>query len=214
MIHLIYTSIPLNQIHPEHRRRLEDAINHWGNNHSFYENETQPNFQIRKVKDAKGNERLEWRRIFNRVLHIPDVFGECDLNYHGFTLWFKYVESIAVGTDAQFRRGAIRRFSEHSEKTKSWISERKDAEGLNLLELRFKNPHEAGDQFVNEIRWLQGHAVFFLETAAIYHLARQALLLSSSDTRNPAVMAMCKKLERIERICTLEDVWNHGKEQE
>ena len=213
MIHLIYTSIPLEQIPEEYRSKFEDAVRHWGNNHSFYENEPSLNFQIRKIRDQNAKERLEWRRIFNRVLHIPDVFGECDLTHHGFSAWFKYVQDVAVATDVQFRKNSITRFSALDEKSWSSIGEVSDADGLNRLQLHMR-PHEVGHRFMGDIKWFQGYVVFFLETAAIYHLAEQALKLGQGNLGNPRVLVMCEKLERIQRICNLQDSWTRKKEQE
>lgn len=217
MIHLIYTSLPLDKIPGDDANKLKVAVDRWGQNHSRYEHDPNPNFQIRKVKDSQGKERIEWRRIFNRVLHIPSVLEECSLNCHGFNAWSKYVELIAVATDVQFRTGRVTRFSVLSQKNKSSISEVQDENGLNRLQLRIEQFQEFSyvfGGFVQDIEWFQGYVVFFLETAAVYHLAHQAILLSSSDTRNPAVVAMRKKLDRIQRICNLEDCWTRGKEHE
>lgn len=215
MIHLIYTSVPLSQIPEIDRYRLEDAVAHWGRNHSFSENDAKPNFQIRKVQDPKGEMRMEWRRIYNRVLHIPDVLGECSLSFCGCPGWFKYVEFVAVATDVQFRKNGVGRYSVYDDKSKSSIHELQYEDGLNRIQLFIAQPRDPGNfAFDRLIKWFQGYVVFFLETAAIYHLAHQAILLSSSDTRNPAVIAMRKKLERIEQICNLDYAWTRSNEQE
>lgn len=212
MIHLIYTSIPLKMMTENLRFQLERAVDHWGKNHSFYENETEHNFLIRKVKDREGNERLEWRRIFNRVLHIPDVLQECSLEHHGYTPWFRCVEFVAVATDEPFRKGGVTRFTAYNKKTRSFIGELYDHDELNRLQMRFKESHEIGPQFLEDIKWFQGYVVFFLEAAAIHHLADQALQMGQGNLGNPRVTMMCEKLERIMRICTLEDMWKRHKE--
>jgi len=214
MIHLIYTSVPLSQIPEIDRYRLEDAVAHWGRNHSFSENDANPNFQISKVRDPKGEMRLEWRRIYNRVLHIPSVLDECSLFFSGFPSWFKYVEFVAVATDVQFRKNGVSRFSAYDDKSKSSIHELRYEDGLNRLQLFIVRSLDPGQSFADIIKWFQGYVVFFLETAAIYQLASQAMMLNWGSCDSSVATAVRKKLERIQQICNLDYAWTRSNEQE
>lgn len=206
MIHLIYTSIPLQEIPEQDRNRLLNAVDNWGDNHSFGENDPKPNFMIRKIGKGK-DEKLEWRRMYSDVLRIPSIEVDCLLRSYGSTTrWSWYVESVAVATNVLFRKHGVRRFSGFNDKTRSSISEYQDGDGLNRLQLNLGRKTDLGHfSFTQDLKWLQDETVFFLEIAAIYHLAEQALRMGRGQLGNPRIVAMCKKLDRIQGICTLEE---------
>ncbi len=206
MIHLICTTIPLQEIPERDRDRLLSAVINWGDNHSFSENDPKPNFMICRVGKGK-EERLEWRRIYSDVLHIPSIEQDCSLSTYGSTTrWSWYVESVAVATNVQFRKHGVHRFSAINDKTRSSIGECRDSDGLNRLQINLGRKTDLGHYFfTQDLKWLQGETLFFLEIAAIYHLAEQALRKGRGQLGNPCIVAMCKKLDRIQRICTLEE---------
>ncbi len=215
MIHLICTTIPLQEIPERDRDRLLSAVINWGDNHSFSENDPKPNFNICRI--GKGEEeRLEWRRIYSDVLHIPNIELDFSLSTYGSTTrWSWYVESVAVATNVQFRKNKISRFSGYNDKTRSSISEFRDSDGLNRLSLSVGRKADLGHAaFQMDQRMLQDQVVFFLETAAIYHLAHQAKRMAHNNMGNPVVVAMYKKLERIMGICTSEEYAKRHKPHE
>jgi len=216
MTHLIFTSVPLDEIPEPDRTSFERAVDNWGRVHSTYdEGDPSPNFVVQEIRDKKGRKRLEWRRIYGRMLRKPKLIGHCDLlSYASATTpWFALVEKVSVGTDISFRKNEMTRYDVFDGELNCWIIEEKIG-NLNCLSLYFVTKVRKAIEWHTRLEMLQDRMVAFLETAAIYNLATQAIKLSYGIPSNPTTVAMCKKLTRIIRICNLEEFDHRVKRQE
>lgn len=174
MIHLIFVSIPVDKIPEYDRQRFEATVNRWAENRLYGFSATNPaeHFQVRRFQDFDGHECIEWRRLWNRVLHVPEILqdGGLGLVYGAFPNWSKYVQQISIATDEPFRPRGMARFGDSCGETNSFVNERKDGEGLIRLMLLIRNWPSAN--FSRDVAMLQNLAHPFLEQAAIHHLTK------------------------------------------
>ena len=208
MTHLIFTSVPLEEIPEPDRTSFVNAVENWGRNHiGTPESDPTPNSVVREIMDGKGHKCLEWRRIYGRMLQRPKPIGHCDpLSYASATTpWFAYVRSVSVGTDIPFRKNDVVRYDVYDGELDCRITEEQFGR-LNRLTLYFVTKAKTTFDWQVRLGMLDDRAVPFLETAAIYNLADQAVKLALGDT--PSIdkeKAVLKKLNRIKRICNLEE---------
>lgn len=216
MIHLIYVSIPVDKIPEYDSERFEATVNRWAENPIYGFNAATPanSFQVRRVKDFGGQECIEWRRTWDRVLHIPNIREDGGLGLINgvFADWWKYVQQVSVATDEPFRPRGMARYADDCGETNSFVGERRDEDGLIRLMLAIRNWPSAN--FERDLAMLQGLTAAFLQEAAIHHLAKQAYSLLTSDNPDDKIGAR-KKLMRIIRITNLEaNFGSPGNEQE